>query len=198
MRTVIYIDGAVGVGKSTLIEFLEAGLKQSLGKIYEKKKSSYKFRVDVLPEPLHRDWTSEITEAIGYDHLLNFLLERKKAAIDDWNRKIAADGLQELEENFLIVERSFLGDLCVRPGHCNYCYSNLSVCPTKSFHILLCDIRENREEEERIARFYTDMECKEYEKGEKTTLRFTRPMDICDYLKITYEIIKKVTGHGKN
>ena len=154
MRHIIYVDGSVGVGKSTFIEILYQTFASVLG-IVGNNNSSHNFNVEVLPEPLHRNWTNRIINELGYENLLHFLLVRKIVAIEDWSKRIASDGLQELERNVLIVERSLFGDRRVN-ADCEKLFDNKNVTYSgESVHyIFIKNLEKENAEQERLNVLY--------------------------------------------
>lgn len=191
MRHIIYVDGAVGVGKSTFIKILERTFASVL-MIWDKQNKSHHFNVEVLPEPLHRDWTGRIVDELGYGNLLKFLLVRKVTAIETWSSKIASNGLQELEHNVLIVERSPEGDRRVSEGYVDE-YPELKVRYTgESVHrIFIKNGQSENEEQTRLNVLYNDLEI---EQGQRAIYRFQRPRQVSTYYSEAAAIVKKVLG----
>ena len=194
MRTIIFVDGAVGVGKSTFVKILAETFKSTLRiKNGEKISTLHRFNVDVLPEPLHRNWTRSIINKLGgYDDLLKFLLVRKTVAIEKWSFDIASDGLQELEDNVLIVERSIEGDRRVSEGYTNF-MKELDVKYTgENVHYVFVqgqnqDFLDNPEQA-RLTVFYNNKCLIDH----KNVHRVTRPLYISNYHIEAAEIVKKV------
>lgn len=191
MRYIVYVDGAVGVGKSTFIKILERTFASVL-MIWDKPNKSYHFNVEVLPEPLHRDWTSRIVNELGYSNLLKFLLVRKVTAIETWSSAIASNGLQELEHNVLIVERSPEGDRLVSEGYVDE-YPELNVRYTgESVHkVFIKDEKSENEEQTRLNVLYNDLEI---EQGTRAIYRLQRPRYVSTYYAEAAAIVKKVLG----
>lgn len=187
-RNIIYVDGAVGVGKTTFINILESCIKTTLREMEGKKKRQYCPNVGVLPEPLHRDWTSAIVEGLGdYRKLLNFLHVRKRVAIEDWSRKIAADGLQELEHNVLIVERSPDGDSVVQDGYRDY-GDDITYTGERVQYILLVNNKVNNEEQVRLRKIYKEF------KRDDVAVVVERPSSVAGYLELAHAVIRSILG----
>lgn len=160
MRVIIYVDGAVGVGKSTFIKVLAEVFRLTLDIKNENRKSAHRHNVEVLPEPLHRDWTSDIISGLGkYRKLLQFLLTRKCVAIEKWSVNIASDGLQELEDNVLIVERSIPGDRRVNGGYENaFTHIKAHYPGAKEYYILIKKSSgDDFREQNRLSVLYNDL-----------------------------------------
>jgi len=203
MRHIIYVDGSVGVGKSTFIDILHRTFASVLMVLDQNRsKSSHHFNVEVLPEPLHRDWTNRIVDNLGYENLLKFLLVRKIVAIETWSFGIASDGMQELENNVLIVERSLLGDRRVNKG-CEELFSDMDVkyAGASVHYIFIKNLeRENaigavEDEQERLNMLYNRMEL-ELGVGNSTSSvhRIKRPRHISSYYSEAAAIVRKVLG----
>lgn len=187
-RNIIYVDGAVGVGKTTFINILESCFKTTLREMEGKRKRQYCHNVEVLPEPLHRDWTQAIVDGLGdYRKLLNFLHVRKKVAIEDWSRKIAADGLQELEHNVLIVERSPDGDSVVRDGNADY-KDDIVYTGERVIYILLVNDKVSDGEQDRLIKVYNEL------KREEVAVVIERPSSIVGYFAEAQAIMSSVLG----
>ena len=192
-RHIIYVDGSVGVGKSTFIGILERTFR-SVFEVLDGggKATARRSNVEVLPEPLHRDWTNHIVAELGYQNLLHFLLARKITAIESWSTGIASDGLQELENNVLIVERSPDGDRRVN-ADCEDLFDGLDVRFTgESVHYILIHnhIMEN-DEQMRLNLLYNGLEL---EINRRAIHRFVRPRFISTYHKEAAQIVQAVLG----
>lgn len=197
MRNIIYVDGAVGVGKSTFIKILAETFNSVLSiKNEQKTKTSHNFNVEVLPEPLHRDWTKGIIDKIEYGSLLAFLLIRKIVAISDWSKKIASDGLQELENNVLIVERSLYGDRRVNDGYKSALESfKLENTGENIYYVFVTRNGSCAEEQERLNALYNGFEMNKYKEVNKNNVfRITRPNNISSYHIEAAIIVNKVLG----
>lgn len=187
-RNIIYVDGAVGVGKTTFINILESCVKATLREIEGKKKRQYRSNVAVLPEPLHRDWTQAIVDGLGdYRQLLNFLHVRKQVAIEDWSRKIAADGLQELEHNVLIVERSPDGDSVVQEGYRDY-GDDIIYTGERVQYILLVNGKVSNEEQDRLRKIYEEF------KRDDVAVVVERPSSVAGYLELAHAVVSSILG----
>lgn len=187
-RNIIYVDGAVGVGKTTFINVLESCFKTTLREIESNRKRQYRHNVEVLPEPLHRDWTKEIVEGLGdYRKLLNFLHVRKQVAIEDWSRKIAADGLQELEHNVLIVERSPDGDSVVQDGYRDY-GDDIVYTGERVRYVLLVNSKAKNGEQTRLRRIYEEL------KKDDVASVLERPSSVVGYLELAHAVISEILG----
>lgn len=99
---IVFVDGAVGAGKTTLIKKLRDLLKCC----------SKDINVCVVNEPLERECTRDIVTHIGYPALIDFIVARKyarlRSMLDLWANAPAT------KLNVLLVERSIDGDKCVR------------------------------------------------------------------------------------
>lgn len=187
-RNIIYIDGAVGVGKTTFINILESCFKTTLREMEGKRKRQYCSNVEVLPEPLHRDWTQAIVDGLGdYSKLLDFLRVRKQVAIEDWSRKIAADGLQELEHNVLIVERSPDGDSVVRDGFSDQ-KDDITYTGERVRYVLLVNNKVSNEEQDRLREIYREPE------RDDVAVVVERPSSIVGYFEYARVIIRSILG----
>lgn len=184
-QTIVFIDGAIGVGKSTLIKFLYENLKLSLEEIYAKKRG-HRFRLDVLGEPLRNSEAEAILRQCDYEQVLKFILARKSAVISNWVWEIAADGLQMLEENILIVERSFEGDLCVREDPNRNRLPEWFSGSARQIYIMLCSPCESSEEQERVSAEYNLLESEV--RKDRIVMRATRPIGVSGYIAITHRI----------
>jgi hypothetical protein len=195
MRVIIYVDGAVGVGKSTFIEILERTFASVFMVLNSNSKKSHNHNVGVLPEPLHRDWTQRIIGELGYDELLHFLLIRKIVAIENWSMKIACDGMQELENNVLIVERSIHGDRRVNED-CEELFEELDVRYTGEsvHHIFISNGREESEEQKRLNVLYSKLEGELGGRASKYIHRISRPRHISSYYAEAAAIVRNVIG----
>lgn len=192
MRHIIYVDGAVGVGKSTFIQVLYETFKSTLTIKNGNCKNSHCFKVDVLPEPLHRDWTKRIVDGVGYENLLKFLLVRKMVAIENWSYKIAMDGMQELENNVLIVERSLEGDRLVNAGFSNM-FNDIKVKHRgeKVFNVFVKSFDSWSDEQERLNMLYEDIATRDKNSPNKVHV-LIRPSRISEYHTEAANIVKKV------
>lgn len=192
-RHIIYVDGSVGVGKSTFIGILERTFR-SVFEILDGngKATARRSNVEVLPEPLHRDWTNHIVAELGYQNLLHFLLARKIAAIESWSTGVASDGLQELENNVLIVERSLGGDRRVN-ADCEDLFDGLDVRYTGEsvHHILIHNHIMENDEQMRLNLLYNSLEL---ETNRRAIHRFVRPRFISTYHKEAAQIVQAVLG----
>lgn len=193
MRHIIFVDGSVGVGKSTFINVL-ANVFESTLKIKNEGNvnKSHGFNVEVLPEPLHRNWTRQIIDKLGdYNKLLQFLLVRKIVAIEAWSQKIASDGLQELEDNVLIVERSLEGDRRVAADHEDFDESLLVHYTGECVrHVFIQSQAANfieNDEQIRLNLLYNEKEICE---GHRTIHRIMRPNFISGYFAEAAQIVK--------
>ena len=198
MRHIIFVDGAVGVGKSTFINILAATF-QSILRIQEGSRASGKshhFNVEVLPEPLHRDWTPHIVDGIGYDALLKFLLVRKRVAIETWSKMIASDGLQELESNVLIVERSMQGDRRVADGKLD-AFDNINVeyCGESVHYVFIKNVENGANDEQlRLNLLYNELELCGLSDARRSVHRIQRPRHISSYHAEAAGIVRGVLG----
>lgn len=187
-RNIIYVDGAVGVGKTTFINILESCFKTTLREMESKRKRQYCPNVAVLPEPLHRDWTQAIVDGLGdYRKLLDFLHVRKQVAVENWSRKIAADGLQELEHNVLIVERSPDGDSLVREGNADY-VDDIVYTGERVIYILLVNDKAINDEQKRLLELYNEL------KRDDIAVVVERPSSIVGYFAEAQAIISSILG----
>lgn len=197
MRQIIYVDGSVGVGKSTFIDILYGTFTSVLMVLDQNRsKASHHFNVEVLPEPLHRDWTGRIVENLGYENLLKFLLVRKIVAIENWSLKIASDGMQELENNVLIVERSLLGDRRVNKD-CEEMFSDMDVRYTGEsvHHVFIKNLDRENDEQERLNMLYNKMELElGGGRAARSVHRIQRPRHISSYHSEAAAIVRKVLG----
>lgn len=198
MRHIIFVDGAVGVGKSTFINVLTATFQSTL-RILEGSRlngKSHHFNVEVLPEPLHRDWTGRIVEGIGYDALLKFLLVRKKVAIETWSKMVASDGLQELENNVLIVERSMQGDRRVADGKLD-AFDNINVeyCGESVHYVFIKNVENSANDEQlRLNLLYNELELCGLSAPWRAIHRIQRPRHISSYHAEAAGIVRGVLG----
>lgn len=197
MRHIIHVDGSVGVGKSTFIDILHRTFASVLMVLDQNRsKASHHFNVEVLPEPLHRDWTARIVDTLGYENLLKFLLTRKIVAIENWSLKIASDGMQELENNVLIVERSLLGDRRVNKD-CEEMFSDMDVRYTGEsvHHVFIKNLERENEEQERLNMLYNRMELElGGGKAARSVHRIQHPRHISSYHSEAAAIVRKVLG----
>jgi hypothetical protein len=133
---------------------------------------------------------------LGYENLLKFLLVRKIVAIENWSLKIASDGMQELENNVLIVERSLLGDRRVNKG-CEEMFSDMDVryAGASVHHIFIKNLERENDEQERLNMLYNKMEL-ELGVGNSTgsVHRIKRPRHISSYYSEAAAIVRKVLG----
>jgi thymidylate kinase len=182
-QTIVFIDGAIGVGKSTLVKFLYENLRLSLEEIYAKRKG-HGFRLDILGEPLRNSEAEAILRNCDYEQVLKFILERKSAVISNWVWEIAADGLQMLEENVLIVERSFEGDLCVRGKKVQL--PEWFSGSAKQIYIMLCSPTSDSGEQDRVSVEYNRLESEV--KKDRIVMRATRPASVEGYIAIAHRI----------
>ena len=192
MRHIIYVDGSVGVGKSTFIQVLSETFKSTLKIKESDRKNSYFFKVDVLPEPLHRDWTKRIVDGIGYENLLKFLLVRKMVAIENWSNKIAMDGMQELENNILIVERSLEGDRLVNAGFSNV-FNDIKVNNRgeKVFNVFVKKLNSDSDEQARLDMLYENIVTRDKNAPNNVHV-LIRPHRISEYHIEAANIVQKV------
>ena len=95
----VFVDGRVGIGKSTFIDMLECSLRKCIDWVY------------VIREPLDRDIVGGMIEDVGYQRILDFIMSRKDRMLVDLIEQHAGD---DSKRGVIIVERSFLGDLAVR------------------------------------------------------------------------------------
>lgn len=192
MRHIIYVDGSVGVGKSTFIKVLSETFKSTLKIKNCNYKNSHCFKVDVLPEPLHRDWTKRIVDGIGYENLLKFLLVRKMVAIENWSNKIAMDGMQELENNVLIVERSLEGDRLVNAGFRNV-FNDIKVKHRgeKVFNVFVKNLDSVSDEQARLNMLYENIATKDKNAPNDVHV-LIRPRRISEYHTEAAYIVQKV------
>ena len=193
MRNIVYVDGSVGVGKSTFIKVLKSSLEFLFSEKRERSKGSHFPVVDVLPEPLHRDWTSGIVNAIGYEKLLEFLIARKIVAINKWSSSIASDGLQELETNVLIVERSLEGDRRVNRGYENFLESKqIEDRGEIVYRVFLRSVENKNEEQLRLNTMYNNLEIKMGDEAMRRITRILRPKHMQDYYIEAARVIDKI------
>lgn len=192
MRHIIYVDGSVGVGKSTFIQVLAETFESTLKIKNGNCKNSHCFKVDVLPEPLHRDWTKRIVHGIGYESLLKFLLVRKMVAIENWSNKIAMDGMQELENNVLIVERSLEGDRLVNAGFGNM-FNEIKVehRGEKVFTVFVKNLDSGSDEQVRLNMLYSDIVTRDKNAPNNVHV-LIRPRRISEYHIEAANIVQKV------
>lgn len=193
MRNIVYVDGSVGVGKSTFIKVLKSSLEFLFSEKRERSKGSHFPTVDVLPEPLHRDWTSCIVNEIGYEKLLEFLIARKIVAINKWSSSIASDGLQELETNVLIVERSLEGDRRVNRGYENFLESKqIDNSGEIVYRVFLKSVENKNEEQLRLNTMYNNLEIKMGDEAIRRITRILRPKKMQDYYIEAARVIDKI------
>lgn len=193
MRHIIYVDGSVGVGKSTFIKVLEDTFRSVLHITRSVGQSVCRPNVDVLPEPLHRNWTPAIVGTLGYDALLKFLLARKKAAIEAWSAGIASDGMQELEANILIVERSMLGDRRVRRD-CEEEFTDISVndMGEHPHYVFIKNFEIKNDEQDRLNVLYNSLEVGRSGRTSASVFRIQRPRNVSNYHIEAAAIVNKV------
>lgn len=96
---VVFVDGRVGIGKSTFIDMLEFSLRKCVDSVH------------VIREPLDRDIVGGMVEDVGYHCILDFIMSRKDRMLVDLIERHEHD---DSKRNIILVERSFLGDLAVR------------------------------------------------------------------------------------
>ena len=193
MRNIVYVDGSVGVGKSTFIKVLKSSLEFLFSEKRELSKGSHFPVVDVLPEPLHRDWTSGIVNEIGYEKLLEFLIARKIVAINKWSSSIASDGLQELETNVLIVERSLEGDRRVNRGYENFLDSKqIENRGEIVYRVFLKSVENKNDEQLRLNTMYNNLEIKMGDEAVRRITRILRPKHMQDYYIEAARVIDKI------
>lgn len=96
---VVFVDGRVGIGKTTFIDMLEFSLRKCVDSVH------------VIREPLDRDIVGGMVEDVGYQCILDFIMSRKDRMLVDLIEQHAGD---DSKRNIILVERSFLGDLAVR------------------------------------------------------------------------------------
>lgn len=193
MRNIVYVDGSVGVGKSTFIKVLKSSLEFLFSEKRERSKGSHFPTVDVLPEPLHRDWTSGIVNEIGYEKLLEFLIARKIVAINKWSSSIASDGLQELETNVLIVERSLEGDRRVNSGYENFLESKqIENRGEIVYRVFLKSVENKNEEQLRLNMMYNNLEIEMGDEAMHRITRILRPKKMQDYYIEAARVIDKI------
>lgn len=96
---VVFVDGRVGIGKSTFIDMLEYSLRKCIDWVY------------VIREPLDRDIVGGMVEDVGYQCVLDFIMSRKDRMLVDLIERHKHDNSKRC---VILVERSFLGDLAVR------------------------------------------------------------------------------------
>lgn len=96
---VVFVDGRVGIGKSTFIDMLEYSLRKCVDWVY------------VIREPLDRDVVGGMVEDVGYQCILDFIMSRKDRMLVDL---IEGHKHDDSKRGIILVERSFLGDLAVR------------------------------------------------------------------------------------
>lgn len=193
MRNIVYVDGSVGVGKSTFIKVLKSSLEFLFSEKRERSKGSHFPVVDVLPEPLHRDWTPGIINEIGYEKLLEFLIARKIVAINKWSSSIASDGLQELETNVLIVERSLEGDRRVNSGYENFLGSKqIENRGEIVYRVFLRNVENKNEEQLRLNTMYNNLEIEMGDEAIRRITRILRPKHMQDYYIEAARVIDKI------
>lgn len=193
MRNIVYVDGSVGVGKSTFIKVLKSSLEFLFSEKRERSKGSHFPTVNVLPEPLRRDWTSGIVNEIGYEKLLEFLISRKIVAINKWSSSIASDGLQELETNVLIVERSLEGDRRVNRGYENFLESKrIENRGEIVYRVFLKSVENKNEEQLRLNTMYNNLEIKMGDEAMRRITRILRPKHMQDYYIEAARVIDKI------
>ena len=193
MRHIIYVDGSVGVGKSTFIKVLEDTFRSVLEITSPVGQSVCRPNVDVLPEPLHRNWTPAIVGTLGYDALLKFLLARKKAAIEAWSAGIASDGLQELEANILIVERSMLGDRRVRRDcEGEFIDINVNDMGEHPHYVFIKNFEIKNDEQDRLNVLYNSLEVGRSGRTSASVFRIQRPRNVSNYHIEAAAIVNKV------
>lgn len=193
MRNIIYVDGSVGVGKSTFIKVLEETFRSVLNITSPVGQSVCRPNVDVLPEPLHRNWTPAIVGTIGYDSLLKFLLARKKSAIEAWSAAIASDGLQELQHNVLIVERSMPGDRRVRED-CESLFDHINVndMGEHPHYVFIKNFEIKNDEQDRLNVLYNSLEVDKGGRTSASVFRIQRPRNVSNYHVEAASIVNKV------
>lgn len=193
MRNIVYVDGSVGVGKSTFIKVLKSSLEFLFSEKRERSKWSHFPTVSVLPEPLHRDWTAGIVNEIGYEKLLEFLIARKIVAINKWSSSIASDGLQELETNVLIVERSLEGDRRVNRGYENFLESKqIENRGEIVYRVFLKSVENKNEEQLRLNTMYNNLEIEMGDEATRRITRILRPKKMQDYYIEAARVIDKI------
>lgn len=96
---VVFVDGGVGIGKSTFIDMLEYSLRKCVDWVY------------AIREPLDRDIVWGMIDDVGYQCILNFIMSRKDRMLVDLIERHKHD---DSKRGVILVERSFLGDLAVR------------------------------------------------------------------------------------
>lgn len=193
MRNIVYVDGSVGVGKSTFIKVLKSSLEFLFSEKRERSKGSHFPVVDVLPEPLHRDWTPGIVNEIGYEKLLEFLIARKIVAINKWSSSIASDGLQELETNVLIVERSLEGDRRVNSGYENFlCSKQIENRGEIVYRVFLKNVENKNGEQLRLNTMYNNLEINMGDEAIRRITRIFRPKHMQDYYIEAARVIDKI------
>ena len=193
MRNIVYVDGSVGVGKSTFIKVLKSSLEFLFSEKREGSKGSHFPMVTVLPEPLRRDWTSGIINEIGYEKLLEFLIARKIVAINKWSSSIASDGLQELETNVLIVERSLEGDRRVNRGYENFLESKqIENRGEIVYRVFLKSVENKNEEQLRLNTMYNNLEIEMGDEAMHRITRILRPKKMQDYYIEAARVIDKI------
>ena len=193
MRHIVYVDGSVGVGKSTFIKVLKSSLEFLFSEKRAGSKGSHSPVVDVLPEPLRRDWTSGIINEIGYEKLLEFLIARKIVAINKWSSSIASDGLQELETNVLIVERSLEGDRRVNSGYENFLESKqIENRGEIVYRVFLRSVGNKNEEQLRLNTLYNNLEIEMGDEAMRRITRILRPKHMQDYYIEAARVIDKI------
>lgn len=193
MRNIVYVDGSVGVGKSTFIKVLKNSLEFLFSEKRERSKGSHFPMVTVLPEPLHRDWTPGIVNEIGYEKLLEFLIARKIVAINKWSSSIASDGLQELETNVLIVERSLEGDRRVNRGYENFLESKrIENRGEIVYRVFLKSVENKNEEQLRLNTMYNNLEIEMGDEAMRRITRILRPKKMQDYYIEAARVIDKI------
>lgn len=100
---VVFVDGRVGIGKSTFIDMLEYSLRKCVDWVY------------VIREPLDRDIVGGMIEDVGYQRILDFIMSRKdRMLVDLIERHGGYSKHDNSKRGIILVERSFLGDLAVR------------------------------------------------------------------------------------
>ena len=107
MRTVIFVDGKKQEDRASFISAIECGLKWSDEQEVLRKNYNGRRTVRAIPSPFGEG----ISEIEHRHNALDFVLSNKKLLISGWNVEIGSDGMQVLQDNLLIVEKSPLCDI---------------------------------------------------------------------------------------
>ena len=113
-------------------------------------------------------------------------------AIENWSNKIAMDGMQELENNVLIVERSLEGDRLVNAGFSNM-FNDIKVKHRgeKVFNVFVKNLDSGSDEQERLNMLYEDIATSDKNAPNNVHV-LIRPRRISEYHTEAAYIVQKV------